>query len=288
MNTPAPAINLPPTITPIRSLGRSSTVTPHRRCCPPHPHRHRGHSPRPSRTYPPISAAISGGRCITFDESCCLVLEVRLWDGSRSRRRPSCGTGLRRVSRCGRSAARWVVLRRRCGLMLWLRGGDVRSRLPIGADCGCRLRSGRRSRVESLLACRCGVLPAVWVESPSTVSREVAGNGGRIRYRAGVAHRASRRRAHRPKPAKLATSPRLRAVVEDKLALWWSPLQISGWLVEAYPDDEEMRVSHETIYQSLFIQGKGALRKELWRCLRTGQGGATPPGPSGVDEGPDP
>ena len=108
--------------------------------------------------------------------------------------------------------------------------------------------------------------------APSTVSREVAANGGRMRYRATVAHRVSRCRAHRPKPAKLATSPRLRGVVEATLALWWSPLQISRWLVEAYPDDEEMRVSHETIYQSLFIQGKGALRKELWRCLRTGRG----------------
>ena len=73
-------------------------------------------------------------------------------------------------------------------------------------------------------------------------------------------------------------NPRLRAVVEAKLALWWSPLQISRWLVSAYPDDEEMRVSHETIYQSLFIQGKGALRKELSRCLRTGRAVRRPQG----------
>jgi IS30 family transposase len=73
-------------------------------------------------------------------------------------------------------------------------------------------------------------------------------------------------------------NPRLRAVVEAKLVLWWSPLQISRWLVVAYPDDEEMRVSHETIYQSLFIQGKGALRKELWRCLRTGRAVRRPQG----------
>ena len=112
----------------------------------------------------------------------------------------------------------------------------------------------------------------------STVSREVAGNGGRRMYRAGVAHRASRHRAQRPKPAKLATHQRLQAVVEEKLELWWSPRQISRWLVEAYPSDEEMRVSHETIYQSLFIQGKGALRKELWRCLRTGRATRRPQG----------
>ena len=112
----------------------------------------------------------------------------------------------------------------------------------------------------------------------STVSREVAGNGGQQRYRAAVAHRASRHRAQRPKPAKLATHLRLQAVVEEKLELWWSPRQISRWLVEAYPSDEEMRVSHETIYQSLFIQGKGALRKELWRCLRTGRATRRPQG----------
>ncbi len=112
----------------------------------------------------------------------------------------------------------------------------------------------------------------------STVSREVAGNGGRGKYRAGVAHRASRHRARRPKPTKLATHQQLRTVVEEKLEGWWSPRQISRWLVEAYPADEEMWVSHETIYQSLFIQGKGALRKELWRCLRTGRATRRPQG----------
>ena len=114
--------------------------------------------------------------------------------------------------------------------------------------------------------------------APSTVSREVAGNGGRHRYRAAGAHRASRHRARRRKPAKLATDHRLRTVVEAKLELWWSPRQISEWLIDAYPDTEEMRVSHETIYQSLFIQGKGALRKELWRCLRTERATRRPQG----------
>lgn len=112
----------------------------------------------------------------------------------------------------------------------------------------------------------------------STVSREVARNGGRHSYRATRAHHASRHRARRPKPEKLAVNPRLREVVEAKLKLWWSPTQISEWLVEAYPDSEEMRVSHETIYQSLFVQGKGALRKELWRCLRTGRAVRRPQG----------
>ncbi len=105
--------------------------------------------------------------------------------------------------------------------------------------------------------------------APSTVCREVARNGGRRRYRAQRADRAALRRARRPKLSKLATNARLRTVVEDKLAQWWSPEQIAGWLNDAYPDDEEMRVSHETIYVSLFVQGRGALRHELTQCLRT-------------------
>jgi IS30 family transposase len=110
------------------------------------------------------------------------------------------------------------------------------------------------------------------------VSREVKINGGRDKYRAVVAHQASRRRARRPKPMKLAECPRLREAVETKLKLWWSPGQVSRWLIRAYPSDEEMRVSQETIYQSLFIQGRGALRKELWRCLRTGRATRRPQG----------
>ena len=107
--------------------------------------------------------------------------------------------------------------------------------------------------------------------APSTVSREVAVNGGGRRYRAVVADRAALRRARRPKPAKLVMHPELCAVVEAKLELRWSPQQISGWLSETYPDRPEMWVSHETIYLSLFVQSRGALRKELTRYLRSGQ-----------------
>ncbi len=103
----------------------------------------------------------------------------------------------------------------------------------------------------------------------STVCREVTRNGGRGQYRAQRAERAAWRRTRRPKTAKLAVNTELRAVVEEKLAEWWSPQQISGWLTDTYPGVEEMRVSHETIYLSLFVQGKGALRHELTRCLRT-------------------
>lgn len=128
------------------------------------------------------------------------------------------------------------------------------------------------------IACRIG-------RSPSTVSREVTNNGGKKRYRATVAHTASRHRARRHKPMKLEMCPRLRVVVEAKLELWWSPVQISRWLVVAYADDEEMRVSHETIYQSLFVQGRGALRKELWRCLRTGRAIRRPQGRADSQKG---
>jgi IS30 family transposase len=121
--------------------------------------------------------------------------------------------------------------------------------------------------------------------SSSTVSREVVNNGGRHRYRAVAAHRASRRRAKRPKAMKLETCPRLREVVEDKLGGWWSPVQISRWLREEYPVDEEMRVSHETIYQSLYVQGRGALRKELFQSLRTRRAVRRPQGRPGSTKG---
>jgi IS30 family transposase len=107
--------------------------------------------------------------------------------------------------------------------------------------------------------------------APSTVSREVAANGGARRYRAVGADRAALRRARRPKPAKLALQPELCALVASKLELRWSPQQISGWLSETYPDRPEMWVSHETIYLSLFVQSRGVLRKELTRYLRSGQ-----------------
>jgi len=105
--------------------------------------------------------------------------------------------------------------------------------------------------------------------APSTISREVTRDGDARRYRACSADRAALVRARRPKVAKLAACPRLRAVVESKLELRWSPQQISGWLVGEFPNDLEMRVSHETIYLSLFVQARGALRKELTRFLRS-------------------
>ena len=107
--------------------------------------------------------------------------------------------------------------------------------------------------------------------SPSTVSREVNANGGRRRYRAARADLAAWSRATRPKPCKLAGNPVLRAIVEEKLARRWSPQQIDGWLKLTYPKRPEMQVSHESIYRTLYVQSRGALRKELTRYLRTGR-----------------
>ena len=107
--------------------------------------------------------------------------------------------------------------------------------------------------------------------SPSTVSRDVAASGGRTRYRAWRADARACRQARRPKISKLLSFAPLRREVERRLRQRWSPQQISARLRTDFPDDLNMRVSHETIYQSLFVQGRGALRSELTRCLRTGR-----------------
>ena len=107
--------------------------------------------------------------------------------------------------------------------------------------------------------------------APSTVSREVARHGGEARYRANHADFEASRSALRPKPCRLALNGALRKVVASKLALEWSPEQVSGWLRIRYPDDESMQISHETIYKSLFIQARGVLKKELIKHLRSGR-----------------
>jgi hypothetical protein len=105
--------------------------------------------------------------------------------------------------------------------------------------------------------------------APSTLSREVARNGGRHRYRAHRADGPAWQRARRPQDCKLASNHTLRAIVEELLTERWSPQQIAGWLARTYPGDEEMRVSHETIYLTLFIQARGGLKRELTQHLRT-------------------
>ena len=108
--------------------------------------------------------------------------------------------------------------------------------------------------------------------APSTVSREIKRNGGRANYRAAEADDAAWNRALRPKACKLREDRALARTVADKLRLLWSPEQIAGWLKHTYPRDESHRVSHETIYRSLFIQARGALKKELLQHLRRTRG----------------
>src|ERR1700722_2398295 len=133
--------------------------------------------------------------------------------------------------------------------------------------------------IQFLLSQRGGIVPAVRRRSPrtltlaeraaSTVSRGVARHGGWPLYRASEADHQAWKSALRPRPCLLALHRKLRTMVASKLILDWSPEQISGWLKKRYPNNENMRVSHETIYRSLFIQARGVLKKELMQHLRS-------------------
>src|SRR5678815_751669 len=105
--------------------------------------------------------------------------------------------------------------------------------------------------------------------APSTVTREIVRNGGSSPYRATASDRRAWDRARRPKACKLTRHPELRRVVARLLSRNWSPQQIAGWLKSNHPGDEALRVSHETIYRSLFIQARGVLKKALIEHLRT-------------------
>jgi IS30 family transposase len=182
---------------------------------------------------------------------------------------------------------------------------------PIGQAplSGRYLSFAEREEIAILRAGGCGVREVArrLGRSPSTISRELRRNAatrsGRLDYRATTAQWHADRRARRPKPAKLAVNAKLRRYVQARLAgvvqrpdsvavagpevAWigrrrgrrkdrrwarsWSPEQIAGRLRLDFPDDESMRVSHEAIYQSLFVQGRGALKRELTACLRTGR-----------------
>jgi len=104
--------------------------------------------------------------------------------------------------------------------------------------------------------------------APSTISREIKRNGGQECYRASQADQSAWDRGRRPKTGKLAQNRALARIVAGKLQLQWSPEQVAGWLKRTYPDDTSRQVSHETIYRSLFIQARGALKKELVAHLR--------------------
>jgi hypothetical protein len=129
-----------------------------------------------------------------------------------------------------------------------------REEISRGLVQGCSLR---------VIASRLG-------REPSTVCPEVNRNGGRGKYRAAAAESRASGCCRRPKTARLAACAELREVVEGKLWLQWSPQQIARWLPTEFPPRAEMRVSHETIYLSLFILGRGALRRELAHELRRG------------------
>ncbi len=105
--------------------------------------------------------------------------------------------------------------------------------------------------------------------APSTISREIHRNGGLISYRAIEADKNAWKKAKRPKDCLLSLNNELQNLVSKKLALKWSPEQISGWLKKNYPSQATMRISHETIYRTLYIQTRGALKKELLSHLRT-------------------
>jgi len=149
---------------------------------------------------------------------------------------------------------------------------------------GVRPRPRRRSRLALTLVEREEIsrglvaghsirsIASVLGRAPSTVSREIERNGGRRDYRASRADRATWERAQRPKVCKLVVNRKLARAVATKLKQWWSPEQIAGWLKDLHPNDEDQRVSHETIYRSLFIQARGALRQELLAYLRTQRG----------------
>jgi IS30 family transposase len=200
----------------------------------------------------------------------------------------------------------------------WFRDGGGMPSISKAPLSGRYLSFDEREEIALLRARGCGVRETAGQlgRSPSTISRELRRNaatrGGRLDYRASTAQWHADRRGRRPKPAKLASNAGLRGYVRDRLSgsverphggtvpgptvrwigrrhgprkdrRWarsWSPEQISNRLLLDFPDDESMRISHEAIYQSLYVQGRGALRRELTACLRTGRALRVPRGRS--------
>jgi IS30 family transposase len=142
---------------------------------------------------------------------------------------------------------------------------------PTRRRAVCAFTSGEREAISRGLAAGESVraLARALGRAPSSICREIARNAGRHRYRALDADRRAWQQAKRPKRCKLATTPELCTVVEAKLERNWSPEQIAGWLVSEYPGAPIMRISPETIYRSLYVQARGALKHELTAHLRT-------------------
>ena len=156
----------------------------------------------------------------------------------------------------------------------WVRhAGGVRPRRPVPVS-GRFLSHGEREEIALGLAQSLSVseIARRLGRHRSSVGREIA-RGARAdgSYRAMAADRSAELRRHRPRPAKLAVNTALREVVQAGLTKRWSPAQIAATLKVEFPDQPEMRVSHETIYQAIYVQGRGALRRELAQCLRTGR-----------------
>ncbi len=178
----------------------------------------------------------------------------------------------------------------------WQQGGSLHAiarlldtthtsvRRHLVATGGIRPPPRRRSRLALSLAEREEISRGIaaghsirWIatelgRAPSTISRELRRNGGRQHYRANRADQVAWDRAHGPKRCKLVANPALALIVARQLKALWSPEQIAGWLKRSYPDDESFQVSHETIYRTLFIQARGALKKELLQYLRRTRG----------------
>ena len=188
-------------------------------------------------------------------------VQAGFWDGVRA------GLGVGEAAEAAGVAA--------SGAQEWLRqAGGVKAngaRAVSGRFLSVAEREEIAVGVAAGLSCR--QIAAGLGRAASTVSREVERNGyrGQYRYRALAAQAQAQFRAARPKTARLAGNDRLRGQVQCWLEQRWSPEQISVMLKQQFPDDPEMWVSHETIYQSIYVQGRGALRRELAVCLRTGR-----------------
>jgi transposase, IS30 family len=198
---------------------------------------------------------------------------VRFWDGIRAGLNAEQAAAAAGVARS--LASRWVR-----------EAGGVKGNGPCAVS-GRFLQAWEREEISVGLAqklpCRQIAARLAPGRSASTVSREVRRNSVRGVYRAHLAQRDAEERARRPKPAKLAVNAELREWVQHKLDKRWSPAQVSARLKAEFPGRPEMRVSHETIYQSIYVQGRGALRRELAARLRTGRALRRPRRPAGAE-----
>jgi len=157
---------------------------------------------------------------------------------------------------------------------------------PVRRRHRLALKSSEREEISRAIAAgeSCRAIARVLGRAPSSISREIHRNGGRRNYRAQAADRDAWSRARRPKICSLAGNQRLREIVSSKLSDDWSPEQISHWLLKTYPDEPLMHVSHETIYRTLYVQARGALKKELVQHLRRSKGYRKNPKPHGLDD----